>query len=97
MNDAEGETEEAKCIVVESKARQSTGERTWRAEISVPKANDYQFGGKSRTMCIRGPLRVDKEQAYKDKDRLEQCAKEHPGDISKVKGMAREMLNSKTH
>ena len=33
------------------------------------------------------------EQAYKDKDRLEQCAKEHPGDISKVKGMAREMLN----
>eukprot|EP00435_Cladocopium_sp_Y103_P065596 s993_g27.t1 len=66
VNDAEGETEETKCIVVESKARQSTGERTWRAEISVPKANDYQFGGKSRTMCIRGPLRVDKDPSVGD-------------------------------
>ena len=37
---------------------------------------------------------VAQEQAYKDKERLEDCAKEHPGDISKIKGMAREMLNS---
>ena len=50
------------------------------------------------TRCWQGhekesPGQRDQEQAYKDKDRLEQCAKEHPGDISKVKGMAREMLN----
>ena len=37
---------------------------------------------------------VAQEQAYKDKERLEDCAKEHPGDISKIKGMARDMLNS---
>ncbi|CAE7208804.1 unnamed protein product [Symbiodinium microadriaticum] len=93
--DADAEVEVNKSTVVESKARQSTGERTWRAEIQVPKSGAvHNHDGKTRTMCIRGPLRVDRDQAYRDADDLQKCAQDNPGDTSKVKAMARDMLNS---
>mmetsp|Transcript_4518 Transcript_4518/g.9933 ORF Transcript_4518/g.9933 Transcript_4518/m.9933 type:complete len:160 (-) Transcript_4518:13-492(-) len=84
-----------KAEVVESKARQSTGEPTWRAEILVAKETKYNYDGKARTMCIRGPLRVHKDQAYKDADALDEAA--GTGDISKVKAIAREMLATNVH
>mmetsp|Transcript_18893 Transcript_18893/g.34155 ORF Transcript_18893/g.34155 Transcript_18893/m.34155 type:complete len:164 (+) Transcript_18893:31-522(+) len=90
-----GEGGAPKAEVVESKARQSTGEPTWRAEILVAKETKYNYDGKARTMCIRGPLRVHKDQAYKDADALEQAA--GTGDISKVKALAREMLSTNVH
>jgi hypothetical protein len=37
--------------VVESKARQSTGEPTWRAEIHMPKSDRFNYDGRTRTMC----------------------------------------------
>ena len=35
-----------------------------------------------------------KDQAYRDADELQKCAQDNPGDTSKVKAMARDMLNS---
>mmetsp|Transcript_40316 Transcript_40316/g.106945 ORF Transcript_40316/g.106945 Transcript_40316/m.106945 type:complete len:147 (-) Transcript_40316:69-509(-) len=81
-----------KAEVVESKARQSTGERTFRAEIQMPKSMRFNYDGKARTMYVRGPLRVNREQAERDAERLQQEAKS--GDTAKVKAVAREMLQS---
>mmetsp|Transcript_93350 Transcript_93350/g.247836 ORF Transcript_93350/g.247836 Transcript_93350/m.247836 type:complete len:144 (-) Transcript_93350:55-486(-) len=81
-----------KAEVVESEARQSTGEKTYRAEIQMPKLMRYNYDGKARTMAVRGPLRVDKEQAKKDAAELEREAAK--GDTSTVKAMARAMIRN---
>mmetsp|Transcript_34616 Transcript_34616/g.103452 ORF Transcript_34616/g.103452 Transcript_34616/m.103452 type:complete len:140 (-) Transcript_34616:180-599(-) len=78
--------------VVESEARQSTGEQTYRAEIHMPKMMRYNYDGKSRTMAVRGPPRVDREQAKRDAAELEREAAK--GDTSSVKALARSMLRS---
>merc|ERR1711924_523553 len=66
--------QDIKAEVVESKARQSTGEQTWRAEIHMPKPEAQNFGGKTRTMCVRGPLRTSRDQADRDAQDLEKAA-----------------------
>mmetsp|Transcript_83832 Transcript_83832/g.264649 ORF Transcript_83832/g.264649 Transcript_83832/m.264649 type:complete len:140 (-) Transcript_83832:287-706(-) len=81
-----------KAEVVESEARQSTGEQTYRAEIQMPKMMRYNYDGKARTMAVRGPLRVDKEQAKRDAAELEREAAK--GDTSSVKALARSMIRS---
>mmetsp|Transcript_111183 Transcript_111183/g.346526 ORF Transcript_111183/g.346526 Transcript_111183/m.346526 type:complete len:145 (-) Transcript_111183:58-492(-) len=81
-----------KAEVVESEARQSTGERTYRAEIQMPKLMRYNYDGKTRTMAVRGPLRVDRDQAKRDAEDLEREAAK--GDTSSVKAMARAMIKS---
>lgn len=78
--------------MVESKARQSTGEMTYRAEIQMPKSARFNYDGKARTMCVRGPLRVDREQAHRDAEELTSAAAD--GDTAKVKALARKMLQS---
>ena len=75
---------------MEGKPRQSTGEQTWRAEILMPQGSGYNYPGKVRTMCIRGPHRVDREQAYKDAERLEKAAE--GGDTKAVKLVANDMI-----
>lgn len=79
-----------KSEVVDGKARESTGEPTWRAEILMPHGTGVNYAGKLRTMCIRGPPRLDKEQAYKDGDALDRVAES--GDTKKVKQTANDML-----
>ncbi|CAE7559905.1 unnamed protein product [Symbiodinium natans] len=85
-----------KAEVVAGKPRPSTGEQTWRAEIMMPqvglgdKSGAYNYGGKVRTMCIRGPHRVDKQQAEEDAIKLEDAAKD--GDTRKVKAIANDMV-----
>mmetsp|Transcript_78217 Transcript_78217/g.243631 ORF Transcript_78217/g.243631 Transcript_78217/m.243631 type:complete len:140 (-) Transcript_78217:262-681(-) len=81
-----------KAEVVESEARHSTGEPTYRAEIQMPKMMRYNYDGKARTMAVRGPLRVDKEQAKRDAAELEREAAK--GDTSSVKALARSMIRS---
>jgi len=87
-----GPLETGKAEVVESKPRQSTGEPTYRAEILVPQSQGYNYAGKVRTMCIRGPSRVDKEQAHRDAERLEKAAES--GDAKKVKAEANQMVRN---
>mmetsp|Transcript_113454 Transcript_113454/g.321362 ORF Transcript_113454/g.321362 Transcript_113454/m.321362 type:complete len:191 (+) Transcript_113454:96-668(+) len=84
--------ETGRAEVVESKARQSTGELTYRAEILMPKCMRFNYDGKARTMCIRGPVRVDRDQAHRDAEELEKSAA--GGDTSKVKAVARQMLQT---
>mmetsp|Transcript_133094 Transcript_133094/g.188029 ORF Transcript_133094/g.188029 Transcript_133094/m.188029 type:complete len:178 (-) Transcript_133094:83-616(-) len=85
-----------KAEVVAGKPRPSTGEQTWRAEIMMPqvglgdKSGAYNYGGKVRTMCIRGPHRVDKQQAEDDAVKLEEAARD--GDTRKVKAIANDMV-----
>uniref|UniRef100_A0A7S2BDQ1 Uncharacterized protein n=1 Tax=Alexandrium andersonii TaxID=327968 RepID=A0A7S2BDQ1_9DINO len=81
-----------KAEVVESEARQSTGEKTYRAEIQMPKMMRYNYDGKARTMSVRGPLRVDREQAKRDAEELEREAAK--GDTSSVKALARRMIQT---
>mmetsp|Transcript_74207 Transcript_74207/g.217701 ORF Transcript_74207/g.217701 Transcript_74207/m.217701 type:complete len:137 (+) Transcript_74207:82-492(+) len=88
----DGGGEVPKAEVVASEARQSTGEPTYRAEIQMPKLMRYNYDGKARTMAIRGPLRVDKEQARRDAADLEREAAK--GDTSAVKALARSMIRS---
>ena len=64
----------------------------FRAEIQMPKNVKFDNGGKARTMCVRGPLRVDKGQAERDAEQLQQEAKD--GDTAKVKAAARSMLQN---
>uniref|UniRef100_A0A7S1FCF3 Uncharacterized protein n=1 Tax=Noctiluca scintillans TaxID=2966 RepID=A0A7S1FCF3_NOCSC len=77
--------------VVDGAPRPSTGEPTWRTEILMPQGSGgYNYAGKVRTMCIRGPTRVDKEQAKRDAERLQKAA--DGGDAKTVKAAANEML-----
>mmetsp|Transcript_73535 Transcript_73535/g.137405 ORF Transcript_73535/g.137405 Transcript_73535/m.137405 type:complete len:146 (-) Transcript_73535:138-575(-) len=84
-----------KAEVVDGKPRASTGEPTWRAEILMPQSSGYNYQGKVRTMCIRGPHRVDREQAVRDAEQLEKAAES--GDTKAVKGIANDMIRSGTH
>jgi len=49
-------------------------------------------GGKERTMCIRGPGRVDREQAQDDADKLERAAKDG---VKAVREAAKVMKNGR--
>lgn len=84
-----------KAEVVESKPRQSTGEMTYRAEILMPQGGGYNYSGKVRTMCIRGPSRVDRGQAQADADKLENAAL--GGDAKEVKAVAATMIRNGNH
>jgi len=88
-------TQTGKAEVVDGKPRNSTGEPTWRAEIYMPQASGYNYAGKIRTMCIRGPHRVDKEQARRDAEVLEKAAIN--GDTKEVKAAANEMIRGGGH
>eukprot|EP00435_Cladocopium_sp_Y103_P017677 s1816_g4.t1 len=85
-----------KAEVVAGKPRPSTGEPTWRAEIMMPqvglteRTGGNSYGGKVRTMCIRGPHRVDKSQAEEDAEKLGAAAKD--GDTRAVKAIANDMV-----
>lgn len=87
--------EVGKAEVVEGKPRASTGERTWRAEVLMPQGSGYNYPGKVRTMCIRGPHRVDKEQAHVDAEKLQKAAE--TGDTKAVKAVANDMIRGGGH
>mmetsp|Transcript_71999 Transcript_71999/g.185715 ORF Transcript_71999/g.185715 Transcript_71999/m.185715 type:complete len:229 (+) Transcript_71999:132-818(+) len=86
--------ETGKAEVVESKTRQSTGERTYRAEILMPQGEGFGPAGRVRTMCIRGPSRVDREKAEDDAQELTKAAQ--GGDFKQVKVVAGCMIHNGT-
>mmetsp|Transcript_119882 Transcript_119882/g.219556 ORF Transcript_119882/g.219556 Transcript_119882/m.219556 type:complete len:166 (-) Transcript_119882:26-523(-) len=87
-----GPAQTGKAEVVSGKPRQSTGEPTWRAEILMPQGAGANFTGRVRTMCIRGPHRVDKEQAVRDAEQFDEAAA--GGDTKKVKDVANGLIRS---
>lgn len=60
--------------VVEGKP-QNDGKSTFQSEIMVPQGG-MNHGGKTRSMCIRGPSRTSREQAEADGKRLNDAARE---------------------
>eukprot|EP00929_Paragymnodinium_shiwhaense_P050047 TRINITY_DN25229_c0_g1_i1.p1 TRINITY_DN25229_c0_g1~~TRINITY_DN25229_c0_g1_i1.p1 ORF type:complete len:196 (-),score=25.18 TRINITY_DN25229_c0_g1_i1:63-650(-) len=93
---AGGDIEVAKAVVVDGKPRASTGEATWRAEIFMPQSKGVaNYGGKMRTMCIRGPHRTVRDQAYSDADKLQKAAE--TGETKAVKDVANEMARGGSH
>eukprot|EP00435_Cladocopium_sp_Y103_P009717 s3557_g2.t1 len=81
------ETVEAK--VVDARTRHS-GEQTYQAEIYL--GLDAQAAGRQRTMCVRGPCRVDKSQAQADADKMEDAAKDG---IKAVREVAAEIKSAR--
>ncbi|CAK9024936.1 unnamed protein product [Durusdinium trenchii] len=65
------ETVEVK--VVDARTRHS-GEQTFQAEIYL--GLDAAAAGRQRTMCVRGPCRVDKSQAQEDADKMEDASRD---------------------
>lgn len=58
----------------------------------MPRESGTNVDGRVRTMCIRGPHRVDKNQAYRDADKLQSAAEN--GDTKAVKNAANDMIKS---
>jgi len=83
--------------VVEAGKRHS-GDKLYQAEIYLAMGGDRggslgpNSGGRPRTMCIRGPGRVDKQQAQDDADKLEKASQEG---IKAVREAARVMKNTR--
>lgn len=42
------------------------GDPTWLAEIEVPRPGNQSWGGKRGSLCVRGPLHLDKKGAEED-------------------------------
>merc|ERR1712137_1153337 len=87
--------EVGKAIVVDGKPRNSTKEPTWRVEILMPQSSGLNHSGKLRTMCIRGPQRLRREQAEEDAAKLEKLAE--GGETRAVKDAANEMVRNATY
>jgi len=63
-------------VVVQGENRRSSGEETWHAEILMPQGRGNFIPDRVRTMCIRGPHRVDKQQAFDDARKFDAAAAE---------------------
>lgn len=42
------------------------GDRTWLVEVEVPRPGAQQWGGRGGTLCVRGPLHLDRKGAEHD-------------------------------
>eukprot|EP00434_Breviolum_minutum_P007398 symbB.v1.2.006529.t1/scaffold389.1/size214891/4 len=68
-----GGIESVEAKVVDARTRHS-GEQTYQAEIYL--GLDAASAGRQRTMCVRGPCRVDKSQAQEDADKMEDATRD---------------------
>mmetsp|Transcript_2706 Transcript_2706/g.6143 ORF Transcript_2706/g.6143 Transcript_2706/m.6143 type:complete len:159 (-) Transcript_2706:201-677(-) len=84
-----GGIESVEAKVVDARTRHS-GEPTFQAEVYL--GLDAAAAGRQRTMCIRGPCRVDRGQAQEDADKMEEAAKDG---IKAVREMAAKMKRSR--
>lgn len=75
--------------MVEAGSRHN-GDALYQAEIYM--SLGASTGGRQRTMCIRGPCRVDKSQAQEDADQLEAASKDS---IKAVRDCAARMKKSR--
>uniref|UniRef100_A0A7S1FD96 Uncharacterized protein n=1 Tax=Noctiluca scintillans TaxID=2966 RepID=A0A7S1FD96_NOCSC len=73
--DDRGDDSEVTSQIVDG-IRRSSGEQTWRAEVSVPRETGGGSLGKRGTTSIRGPNRISKEMAQDDIDLLKKAFKE---------------------
>jgi len=70
----------------------STGEKTWRAEVIVPREGGAGPLGKRGTTAIRGPNRTNKEQASDDVENLVAAFK--AGGANEIRKVQRELNRS---
>merc|ERR1712012_673122 len=81
-----------KAEVVEGKPRHN-GDVTFQAEVLLTlTTTSMGTAGRPRTMCIRGPVRPDKDQAHKDCDELESAGKDG---VKAVRDLAAVMKRSR--
>lgn len=72
--------------------KRSSGEPTWRAEVIVPREGGSGNLGKRGTTAIRGPNRVDKDQARDDIDKMVEAFK--TGGSNAIRKCQRELNQS---
>jgi len=77
--------------IIEKATPLHKGDETWQAAIYVPQGGTLPLNhmGRVRTMCIRGPPRVSKEQAGLDAKELNEAV---PGGPRAVRNAANQMV-----
>jgi len=70
----------------------SSGEATWRAEVTVPRVGAPGPLGKRGTTAIRGPNRIDKDMAQDDIDKLVEAF--NSGGANEIRRVQRELNRS---
>merc|ERR1712110_1366837 len=51
------------------------GDKTWLAELQVPRPGTQEWGGRVGSLCVRGPLRMDRKIAEDDLELFKQTHK----------------------
>lgn len=76
--------------------RLSTGECTFRAEITTSFPGEtVTFNGRARTMCVRGPTRIDRDQAQRDAELFTDAARDGPNAVRAVRVQLHEKVTDR--
>merc|ERR1712157_706106 len=86
-----GEQGEVTTSIVDGIPR-SSGEKTFRAEVTVPRQGGAGPLGKRGTTSIRGPNRIDKDMVREDIDKLVEAFKS--GGSNEIRRVQRELNRS---